>query len=147
MKLKKLIFVAIILFSLGCNNTDTNKQVSIDTNQNDQIKSETKEVATNLPLSNERFKNVTVTKITQDSIFITGKAIVFEAVLNWTLKDGDKEIKSGYQTTSAGAPEWGKFEFGLKIPEKESNSALRLVLFEVSAKDGSRNYELTIPID
>jgi hypothetical protein len=50
-------------------------------------------------------------------------------------------LKTGFTTTDAGAPEWGNFDFTIDIEKRES-STLTLILFEESAKDGSRNYEL-----
>ncbi|MBK7232918.1 MAG: hypothetical protein IPH93_11830 [Saprospiraceae bacterium] len=48
--------------------------------------------------------------------------------------------------TDAGAPEWGNFEFGIHVQKKRANSTLTLVIFESSAKDGSRQNELPIPL-
>ena len=46
--------------------------------------------------------------------------------------------------TDAGAPEWGDFDFTIIVQKKRENSKLTLVLFESSAKDGSRQDELPI---
>jgi hypothetical protein len=94
--------------------------------------------------SNNRFKDVRVEKIGEDSFRVNGKAQVFEATFNWVVEDGHDELKKGYQTTSAGAPEWGNFEFGLRVQKRRENSTLTLILFESSPKDGSRQYELPI---
>jgi len=47
---------------------------------------------------------------------------------------------------SAGAPEWGEFHFTLSVKKENPNTSLTLILFEESAKDGSRVMELPIPL-
>ncbi len=49
--------------------------------------------------------------------------------------------------TEAGAPEWGKFEFTIDAKKKREISTLILILFESSAMDGSRQYELPIVLN
>lgn len=94
--------------------------------------------------SNERFKEVTVERIDENKFRVRGKGQIFEANFNWIIEDGHDELKTGYQTTDAGAPEWGNFDFTITVQKKRENSKLTLVLFESSAKDGSRQYELPI---
>ncbi len=94
--------------------------------------------------SNKRFKDVIVTRIGKDSFLIRGKGQIFEASFNWIVEDGHEELYKGFQMTDAGAPEWGKFEFSIHAKKKRANSTLTLILFESSAKDGSRQYELPI---
>ncbi len=94
--------------------------------------------------ANQRFKDVIVQRIGKDSFLIRGQGQIFEASFNWVVEDGHYELSKGYQMTDAGAPEWGKFEFIVHAPKKRTNSTLMLILFESSAKDGSRQYELPI---
>ena len=94
--------------------------------------------------SNQRFKDVTVEKTGEHSFLIRGKGQIFEASFNWVVEDGHEELQKGYTTTDAGAPEWGKFSFTVDVSKKRENSKLNLILFEISAKDGSRQYELPI---
>jgi hypothetical protein len=94
--------------------------------------------------SNERFKEVTVERIDENNFRILGKGQIFEANFNWIIEDGHDELKTGFQTTDAGAPEWGNFDFTITVEKKRENSKLTLVLFESSAKDGSRQHELPI---
>ena len=94
--------------------------------------------------SNERFKEVTVERIDENNFRIRGKGQIFEANFNWIIEDGHDELKTGFQTTDAGAPEWGNFDFTITVEKKRENSKLTLVLFESSAKDGSRQHELPI---
>ncbi len=94
--------------------------------------------------SNDRFRNVTVTTIGEKEFRIQGEAQVFEANISWVIEDGHNVLKEGHETTSAGAPEWGKFDFTVKAEKERENSTLHLILFEGSPKDGSRTHELPI---
>jgi hypothetical protein len=94
--------------------------------------------------SNARFKDVTVEKIGEQKFRIKGKGQIFEANFGWVIEDGHEELKQGFQMTDAGAPEWGNFDFTVEAIKKRANSTLHLILFETSAKDGSRQYELPV---
>ena len=78
---------------------------------------------------------------------VSGEAQVFEANVSWVIKKGNTELKEGFTTTDAGAPAWGKFNFIVPIEKTDEDSNLRLILFESSAKDGSRQFELPIIIN
>ena len=97
--------------------------------------------------SNERFRNVTVETIGKNEFLVRGEGQIFEASFSWVVEDGHQELKKGFHTTDAGAPAWGKFEFRINVQKTRENSTLTLVLFEISAKDGSRQHELLIPLD
>ncbi|MDB5250499.1 MAG: sporulation protein [Segetibacter sp.] len=94
--------------------------------------------------SNKRFKDVTVEKIGTHKFRIKGKAQVFEAAFSWVVEDGHNEIKKGHEMTDAGAPAFGNFSFTVDVAKQRKNSTLHMILFEASAKDGSRQYELPI---
>lgn len=94
--------------------------------------------------SNARFKDVTVKHLGNNKYRITGKGQIFEASFSWVIEDGHDELQKGYTTTDAGAPEWGNFNFTVEAKKDRENSALHLILFESSAKDGSRQYELSV---
>jgi hypothetical protein len=49
--------------------------------------------------------------------------------------------------TDAGAPEWGNFNFVIEVAKQRSNSTLHLILYETSAKDGSRQHLLPIKLE
>lgn len=93
---------------------------------------------------NERFRNVTVTTVGEEKFRIQGEAQVFEAAFSWVIEDGHNELQKGHGTTSAGAPEWGKFDFTVTAEKARENSTLHLILFEGSPKDGSRQHELPL---
>ncbi|HZG84336.1 Gmad2 immunoglobulin-like domain-containing protein [Paenibacillus sp.] len=81
-----------------------------------------------------------------DSGFIVeGEARVFEAAFSWTLEDGHAILAEGHEMASAGAPAWGSFRFKVNY-EHAQQPNMMLVLFVHSAKDGSVEQELVIPL-
>ena len=96
--------------------------------------------------SNKRFREVTVQKLADNKFRVKGQGQIFESSFSWIVEDGHYELAKGFEMTDAGAPEWGKFDFTLNVPKKDTNSTLTLILFEISAKDGSRQHELPIPL-
>ena len=119
--------------TIATDNTDTEKPTV--------ILPETKKYA------NDRFRKVTVEKVTEHKFRIQGEAQVFEANINWSVEDGHKELKKGFTTATIGAPEWGTFDFTIEVEKERENSTLQLVLFEMSMKDGSRQHELAIVLE
>jgi len=97
--------------------------------------------------SNKRFRNVTVTLNSSGDYVVQGEGQIFEANFNWMIVDNEKELKKGYAMTDAGAPEWGSFRFTVRSVNKiNPEKKLQLILYESSAKDGSRQHELEIPL-
>ena len=96
--------------------------------------------------SNQRFREVTIEKLDDDKFRVKGQGQIFEASFSWVVEDGHYELAEGFTTTDAGAPDWGNFDFTLDVPKKDANSTLTLILYESSAKDGSRQHELLIPL-
>ena len=94
--------------------------------------------------SNERFKEVRISRTGEYAFLITGKAQIFEANFGWIVEDGHNELQNGHHMTDAGAPAWGNFSFTIDAPKENPNSTLHLILFESSPKDGSRQFELPI---
>ena len=147
---------SLILF-LACNNQP--EEADTTSRQDSAARIDKTIVADNLPAdtlgrdssgktySNQRFKEVRVLNTGPNQFQVQGKGQIFEASFNWIVEDGHEELKKGYATTDAGAPEWGNFKFNLEVEKKRPNSKLTLVLFESSAKDGSRQYELPIPLN
>ncbi len=145
-------FLLLVLSLIACNNNEqiktTAKVDSLKTITDTlQVKKETNQENL-LPktYSNKRFKDVTVERLGKDTFVISGQGQIFEANFNWIVEDGHNELKKGFQMTDAGAPEWGKFKFAINVQKKRENSTLTLVLFEISAEDGSRKYELPITL-
>lgn len=76
---------------------------------------------------------------------VRGEARVFEAVVSYDFEDGHFILAEGTVMASEGAPNWGEFEITIQFDEL-SNDAGRVFLYEESAKDGSRQHELAIPV-
>lgn len=82
----------------------------------------------------------------QDRIVVRGLARVFEATVQYEFEDGHYVLDKGFTTASEGAPGWGEFEFTINLDEKTFNGLGKVVIYEESAKDGSRLHELHIPV-
>lgn len=149
----KLLILLIILFA--CNNNEPKRDsIKVDTLKitPGEIQATKKtELKPVIPVtktySNKRFKNVTAEKINGNKFRISGQGQIFEANFNWVVEDGHNELNKGFQMTDAGAPEWGNFNFIIDVPKERKNSTLTLILFESSAMDGSRQYELPIVLN
>ncbi|TDE07682.1 Gmad2 immunoglobulin-like domain-containing protein [Flavobacterium sandaracinum] len=143
-----ILLSAVLLFA--CNKKETQHPTVLNDSlmnipeTTKLVKPSTPENSLPKQYSNERFKEVTVERIDENKFQVRGKGQIFEANFNWIIEDGHDELKTGFQTTDAGAPEWGKFDFTITVQKKRENSKLILVLFESSAEDGSRQYELPI---
>ncbi len=162
--MKTGIITIILICFISC--TGNQKEQNIDTTtdtvnavnkmpaekpdvKEEQKKSDTtailkKEVPASKVYFNKRFKDVTVKNQGNNKFLVKGKGQIFEASFNWVIEDGHNELQKGYVTTDAGAPEWGNFSFTVNAVKKRKNSTLHLILFESSAKDGSRQYELPV---
>ena len=149
----RLTFFATIMIFISCNTKEKSGTITktdtlittVATTVNDQKPTAKKDTISTLKTyANKRFKNVIVERIGKDSFLVRGQGQIFEATFNWVLEDGHDELQKGFQMTDAGAPEWGKFNFIIKSQKKRKNSTLTLIIFETSAKDGSRQYELPI---
>lgn len=145
------ILLLSLITCVACNNNENAKTTAkVDTLNIPETLQVTKEAKPEVLLpktyANKRFREVTVERIGKDTFLVRGQGQIFEANFNWIVEDGHEELKKGFQMTDAGAPEWGKFEFAINVHKKRKNSTLMLVLFESSPKDGSREYELPIPL-
>jgi len=95
---------------------------------------------------NEIFRDVTVKKVKDGVYQVQGKARIFEAMVDYVVEDGHNELAKGSVMADQGAPEWGNFQITLQVKKAEPHTTLTLVLYETSAKDGSRRMELPIPL-
>jgi hypothetical protein len=76
--------------------------------------------------------------ITPSPVFVSGVARVFEAVVNWELYDNDGLLlDDGFTMTAEGAPAWGSFVFDIPYTVDREQVGT-LMMFEISARDGSR---------
>ena len=148
MKSKSIyIFVLFVLFA--CHKQKSNENINDKNLVQDTVlfkQTEKIEKEKVKEFSNERFRKVAVEKLEGNKFRIQGEARVFEATLNWSVEDGHYVYNEGFTTATMGAPEWGKFDFTFEIKKSEEIAVLNLVLFEVSAEDGSHNYTLLVPL-
>ncbi len=150
----KRIILLLIALSFSCKRQEAAETNSVETNEvietSDTLHLPNKPLSDTLAApkeySNKRFREVTVEKVGDDKFRIRGQAQIFEANFSWIIEDGHNELKKGFEMTDAGAPEWGKFDFTVEAHKEEENSTLTLILFEISAEDGSRQYELPITL-
>jgi hypothetical protein len=156
----KFIYLLFIISIFACN--ENPKETSVTTTDSTiqtpatpkpdipvkvEVDKPTQTVAPSKVYSNARFRDVTVQKIGDNKYTIQGKGQIFEANFGWVVEDGHNEIKEGFEMTDAGAPEWGNFKFTIEVQKERPNSTLTLILFESSAKDGSRVYQLPIVLE
>ncbi|WP_207496019.1 Gmad2 immunoglobulin-like domain-containing protein [Aridibaculum aurantiacum] len=151
--MKQLFFLLFMMvFFTSCNNSNEPKQENSP--RDTFVKKDTEPLRDTVevdkpaskPYSNERFRNVTVEKVGENEYLVKGQAQVFEASFSWVIEDGHNELKQGHEMTDAGAPAWGNFSFRVQAKKERSNSVLHLILYEASAKDGSRQHLLPIPL-
>ena len=150
----KSLFPLLFILIIGCTAKVTTEHpdeatdtVSVDNTRTEEKKDTVYKDSIGISpkvYSNARFKDVTVEKTGENTFLITGKGQIFEANFNWVIEDGHEELQKGYTMTDAGAPEWGNFSFSVTAPKKNPNTTLHLIIFESSAKDGSRQHELPI---
>jgi len=81
----------------------------------------------------------------KNRIVVRGLARVFEGTIQYEFEDGHFILDKGFTTATEGAPGWGEFEIIIEIDEVTNYSG-RVILYEESAKDGSRLHELQIPV-
>ena len=151
----KWIYFLSVLLLFSCKKQDTIEtndalKTSDTINTSDTLrlpnKTPSDTLAVSKEYSNERFRKVTVEKVGDNQFRVRGQGQIFEANFSWVIEDGHNELKKGFQMTDAGAPEWGNFDFTVEATKEKANSTLTLILFETSAKDGSRQYELPITL-
>jgi len=143
------ITILFLVFMLACGNNQQHSSTATSTQHSDtsQVKKEPlRDTLSTKSYNNQRFRDVTIERIGIDSFLVRGQGQIFEANFGWVVEDGHEELKQGSQMTDAGAPEWGNFKFGIRVPKKQASSTLTLILFESSPKDGSRQFELPITL-
>jgi len=112
-----------------------------------RINAKTGEIVPNIVLENDAFRvySPRADEEVGNTFTVEGEARVFEAAFSWELEDGHNILAEGHEITDAGAPEWGKFKFDISF-EHASQPNMMLILFVNSAKDGSREHQLVIPL-
>ncbi len=76
---------------------------------------------------------------------VTGTANTFEATFQYELRDAaDKVLKKDFVTATSGSGTRGTFRFA--VPYEAEAGQGTLVVFEISAEDGSRTNERSLPL-
>lgn len=147
--MKRLFWIAIILL-VSCNKENKKATPADENLTSSDTVSTTKTIVPDSvapqKYSNKRFREVTVEKVNINTFRVRGEGQIFEANFCWVVEDGHYELKNGFEMTDAGAPEWGKFDFTFEISKRDEDTTLTLILYEISAKDGSRQHELPITL-
>ncbi len=112
-----------------------------------RIHAESGEIVPNVVTENEAFRIFTPhpEEVVGTNIQVEGEARVFEGAFSWFLEDGHAILAEGHVTAEQAAPEWGRFAFEVSF-EKASQQNLLLVFYVESAKDGSNEHQLIIPL-
>lgn len=112
-----------------------------------RIDAEDAEILPNIAAENEAFRiySPKPDTVVDNAFVVEGEARVFEGAFRWMLEDGHRILQEGYVDAEAGAPAWGRFQFEVSY-DKASQPNLMLILYVSSAKDGSMQDELIIPL-
>ncbi|QNO14067.1 Gmad2 immunoglobulin-like domain-containing protein [Alkalicella caledoniensis] len=126
------------------NDKEDEKQKEQDPKGNEQGQSKKEFV-----LENNAFK-IYETQLdeVEGRLIVRGLARVFEATIQYEFEDGHYLFDKGFVTASEGAPGWGEFEIVLGLENVVNYSGVgTVIIYEESAKDGSRLHELHIPVE
>lgn len=106
------------------------------------------EITSETSIRNDGFRNILISG-SGGYYTVAGEARAFEATVQYEVEDGHFILEKGYTTASQGGPEWGIFKIDIHVPAGKlpNYGHLRLVLFEESAKDGSKLNELSILLE
>lgn len=146
--MKNRFFMAIIIliafgFLVGCNKAKTEPDVPEKLGE-PPISKEKEQL---IVMENQIFKifePAPMAKV-RDKIVVKGLASIWEATVQYEFEDGHFILDKGFVTASEGAPGWGEFEITIEL-DNAVNGSVRVILYETSAKDGSRLNELIIPV-
>ncbi|UVI28414.1 Gmad2 immunoglobulin-like domain-containing protein [Paenibacillus spongiae] len=96
---------------------------------------------------NDSFRNIKAEK-TSLLFEIKGEASVFEGTYNYSVKQGKKEIASGFGTASMGGPEWGKVKQMIAIPVNKLSAyaPLTIELYEIDQESGKQVRTVKMPL-
>lgn len=165
---KLLLFFILLIFLLGAcsmNNNDSENDIQDDPEETEENQTDTEtdedtddpveenneqdaeENQDEVVLENEAFRifEPAPESIVGNEFTVRGEARVFEGTVMYEFEDGHNILDEGFVTASEGAPGWGEFEIIISFDEVANNNGM-VILYEESAKDGSRTNELIIPV-
>jgi len=119
-----------------------------EVNWNDELKRAEITYGGEKPQQNEAFRKLKV-EGSDGKYTVTGEARVFEAVMHYAVTDGLHVLKEDIFQLDEGAPEWSAFTLTIDIAKEKLPPAgdMLLVLYELSAKDGSRVNEVRVTLE
>lgn len=123
-------------------NEEDEEQAEETTDNEDGAESEPQVV-----LENEAFRifEPAENTVVGNEFTVRGEARVFEAHVMYEFEDGHNILDEGFVMASQGAPDWGEFEFTISFDEVFFETGT-VIIYEESAKDGSRINQLYIPV-
>ncbi|WP_088042389.1 Gmad2 immunoglobulin-like domain-containing protein [Bacillus sp. EAC] len=153
--MKKIMFISLAIISVLCLASCQTKdygnkdgKTTIEDKDKTPVENKDNEPKNELTLyGNDVFKDISVVREeTVNNVFqVEGKASVFEAMFLYRLEDGHNVLAEGSVMADQGAPEWGNFKFKINHKQASSPNGV-LTIYVASAKDGSPEHELNIPV-
>ncbi|MFA5528665.1 MAG: Gmad2 immunoglobulin-like domain-containing protein [Peptostreptococcales bacterium] len=143
MKKKILAMMMVLLLGISVFAACNNQEPDPDPNENND-----QDIEEEVVIENDAFRiyePAPNTEVTDNKIVVRGQARVFEGTIQYEFEDGHNILDEGFTTASEGAPGWGDFEITIEFDEV-ANDTGTIILYEESAKDGSRLHELIIPV-
>jgi len=99
------------------------------------------------PLKEPKYSsdNIMVLSYNPANAHVSGIARVFEGTINYEFRSAEGTmLAQGCITTASGAPDWGYYKLG---PEEIPENTSELILYQASAKDGSMQDEIILPVE
>lgn len=81
-----------------------------------------------------------------ERVRVRGRARVFEASFMVRVEDAAGVLLEQPAMASEGGPAWGEFDVRLTLPRPPEGEEGRVILFEPSAKDGTPQHVVSIPV-
>jgi Immunoglobulin-like domain of bacterial spore germination len=147
--MKKHLFISLAVVSIlclaGCQTNDYGKK---DGKVTMEDKDKKPAVEDKILAENEVFKVTSiVNEETVNNVFeVEGTASVFEAMFKYRLEDGHNVLAEGSVMADNGAPDWGNFKIRISHNQPSSPNGV-LTIYVASAKDGTAEHELNIPVE
>lgn len=133
----------------GTDNSNETEQDESNTAEEDNTTKENQSGDTDSEIvaENEAFRifEPTPDAVVGNEFTVRGEARVYEAHIMYEFEDGHNVLDEGNVTASQGAPAWGEFKITISFDEV-AHGVGTVILYEESAKDGSRVNELFIPV-
>lgn len=147
--MKKHLFISMAIVSMLClSGCQTNDDDQKDGKVTMEDKDNKPAAEDKILAENEVFKVTSIVKkeTVNNVIEVEGKASVFEAMFKYRLEDGHNVLAEGSVMADKGAPDWGNFKIKISHNHASSPNGV-LTIYVASAKDGTAEHELNIPVE